>query len=56
MAHWDDQSGIPRSALAALPLLMLPLLVGALLLVILPGSGAGRAAIVFSTIAEYRDR
>ncbi len=51
MAHWDDQSGIPRSALAALPLLMLPLLVGALLLVILPGSGAGRAAIIFSTIA-----
>ncbi|MDP5307740.1 hybrid sensor histidine kinase/response regulator [Paracoccus spongiarum] len=51
MAHWDDQLGIPRSALSALPLLLLPTAVGALVLLVLPGAGAGKAAIVFSTVA-----
>ncbi|MCF3974013.1 ATP-binding protein [Paracoccus salsus] len=51
MTHWDDQLGIPRSALAALPLLLLPMVLGALLLTLLPGSGAGRVAVVFSTVA-----
>ncbi|WP_240643667.1 ATP-binding protein [Paracoccus siganidrum] len=51
MAHWDDQIGLSRSALAAVPLLLLPMVAGAAILLLLPGSGAGTAAIVFSSIA-----
>lgn len=51
MAQWDSYIGIPRGALPALPLLLLPTLLGGLLLLVAPGMGAGKAAIVFSTIA-----
>ena len=51
MTRWDDQIGIPRSALSALPLLMLPMALGGLFLLLAPGGSAGRAAIVFSTVA-----
>lgn len=51
MSHWDDHNGIPRSALSALPLLLLPTVIGGLLLMAIPGSGAGVAAVVFSTVA-----
>ncbi|WP_252734084.1 ATP-binding protein [Paracoccus marinaquae] len=51
MAHWDEYMGLPRGALSALPLLLLPTFVGAVLLMVLPGAGAGRAAILFSTVA-----
>lgn len=51
MAHLDDHLGIPRSALTAIPLLFMPLLVGGLILLVFPGQGAGRAAIIFSTVA-----
>ncbi len=51
MAHWDDRIGISRNAMSALPLLLLPMGVGAALLILWPGAGAGTAAIIFSTIA-----
>ncbi len=51
MVHWDDRNGIPRSALTALPLLFLPTLIGALLLLLSPERTMGTAAVVFSTVA-----
>ena len=51
MAHWDDRIGISRNAMSALPLLLLPMALGAIALILWPDAGAGTAAIIFSTIA-----
>nr|WP_318272650.1 ATP-binding protein [Paracoccus saliphilus] len=51
MAHLDEQAGLPRSALAALPLLLAPMVLGAAILIVAPGAATGYTAVVFSTIA-----
>lgn len=51
MAYWDELAGLPRGAVSAVPLLVLPMVIGSGLLLALPGAGAGMAAIVFSTVA-----
>lgn len=51
MAFWDENGGVRRNALAFLPLLMLPVGVGAGMLLVLPGSAYGTGAVIFSTIA-----
>ncbi|MDO5646656.1 ATP-binding protein [Paracoccus sp. (in: a-proteobacteria)] len=51
MAHWDDRAGVPRSALVAVPFLMIPALLGAILLLILPGWRAGMPLIIGGTVA-----
>lgn len=51
MAHWDEQIGLPHGAVSAVPLLILPMVVGAGLLLVMPGAPAGMAAIIFSTVA-----
>ena len=51
MAHFDEQGGIPYSALGALPVLLLPMVLGAGILILWPGLATGTAAVVFSTIA-----
>lgn len=51
MAHMDDQIGLPRSALAALPLLILPAVAGALLLIAFPGQHKSTFAIAFAVVA-----
>lgn len=51
MAFWDDRVHLPRHALAFVPMLMLPAALGGLVLLAFPGSGAGVAAIIVSTIA-----
>ncbi|MFV0301008.1 MAG: ATP-binding protein [Paracoccus sp. (in: a-proteobacteria)] len=51
MLRFERMIGLPRNAVAFLPALMLPALVGALLLLAFPGSTSGMAAIVFATMA-----
>ena len=51
MDQLDRMLGLSRNAMAALPLLLLPMAIGALILVVMPGNPSGAAAIVFSTIA-----
>ncbi|MDO5705726.1 MAG: ATP-binding protein [Paracoccus sp. (in: a-proteobacteria)] len=51
MAHWDEQIGLPRGAIAFLPVLMAPMAFGALVLLVVPGHVAGVTAVVFSTVA-----
>ena len=51
MASFDEHIGLPRNALAFLPLLMLPTAVGAAALLLVPGSGRGMVAVVISTVA-----
>ena len=51
MGQFEQLMGLSRNALAALPLLLLPMLIGALLLLAMPGHASGTTAIVFSTIA-----
>ncbi|CAM3083460.1 ATP-binding protein [Paracoccus nototheniae] len=51
MAHWDEQTGFPRGALAALPFLMAPMALGAMVLILRPGAGMGVAAVIAATIA-----
>ena len=51
MMHWDQQIGLPRGAMALLPLLLAPAAVGALILLAFPGSGAGQAAVILSAVA-----
>ncbi|TRW98284.1 response regulator [Paracoccus sp. M683] len=43
--------GLPRGAVAFLPVLVLPALVGSILLLLFPGSSSGTAAVVFATMA-----
>lgn len=51
MAHLDDRIGIPHSALTAVPLLLLPMVIGAAGLLIWPHMATGTAAIVLSSVA-----
>ena len=51
MGQFEHMMGLSRNAVAALPLLLLPMLIGAMLLIAMPGHASGTAAIVFSTIA-----
>ncbi|WP_265499698.1 ATP-binding protein [Paracoccus beibuensis] len=51
MAHLDEQAGLPRSALAALPVLVAPMVLGAVVLTLRPGAATGMAAVVVSTVA-----
>ena len=51
MAHWDEQIGLPRGAVSAVPLLVLPMVVGSVLLLVLPSGTFGSAAIIAGTIA-----
>lgn len=51
MGRLDDLIGGPRDTLAALPLLMLPMVLGAVALLLVPGSATGGGVVVFSTIA-----
>ncbi len=51
MGDWDDRIGLPRNALAAVPLLLLPMVAGAVILMVKPGSGAGVAAIILGSVA-----
>lgn len=51
MAHWDEQIGLPRGAVAAVPLLVLPMVVGSVLLLVVPASGYGTAAVIAATVA-----
>lgn len=51
MAHLDDRAGLPRSALAALPVLLAPMAVGAGALVAYPEAVTGKAAVLASTVA-----
>lgn len=51
MAHLDEQAGLPRGALAALPLLLAPMVLGAAVLVVRPGAATGFAAVLVSTVA-----
>ena len=51
MDQLDRMLGLSRNAMAALPLLLLPMAIGALILVVMPGNPSGAAAIVFSTHA-----
>ncbi|MFN3279508.1 MAG: ATP-binding protein [Paracoccus hibiscisoli] len=51
MAHLDEQAGLPRGAMAALPLLLAPMVVGAAVLVVHPGAATGLGAVLASTVA-----
>ena len=51
MAHLDEQAGLPRGALAALPLLLAPMVLGAAVLMARPGAATGTAAVLASTVA-----
>ncbi|MGZ3216322.1 ATP-binding protein [Paracoccus sp. T5] len=51
MAHLDEQAGLPRGALAALPLLLAPMVLGASILIVAPAAATGRAAVILSTVA-----
>ena len=51
MAHLDEQAGLPRGALAALPLLLAPMVLGAAVLVLRPGAATGLGAVLASTVA-----
>ncbi|KIX18945.1 ATP-binding protein [Paracoccus sp. 228] len=51
MAHLDEQAGLPRGALAALPLLLAPMVLGAAVLMARPGAATGTAAVIASTVA-----
>ena len=54
MAHWDEQIGLPRGAAAAVPLLVLPMVVGSVLLLVLPASSYGAAAVIAATVAPKK--
>ena len=51
MAHLDEQAGLPRGALAALPVLLAPMVLGAAVLALRPGAPPGVAAVIVATIA-----
>lgn len=51
MAHLDEQAGLPRGALAALPLLLAPMVLGAAVLVVRPGAATGLAGVLVATVA-----
>ncbi len=51
MTRLDRILGLPRNAIALLPALMLPAVIGSALLLIFPGSTSGMAAVVFATMA-----
>lgn len=49
--RFDRMIGLPRNAIAFLPALMLPALIGSVLLLVFPGSSSGKTAIIFATMA-----
>ncbi|WP_246054791.1 hybrid sensor histidine kinase/response regulator [Paracoccus gahaiensis] len=51
MLDLDKQVGLPRGALAALPLLLAPMVLGAAVLVVRPGSPVGLGGLIVSTVA-----
>ncbi|MGR3199312.1 MAG: ATP-binding protein [Paracoccus sp. (in: a-proteobacteria)] len=51
MAHLDEQAELPRGALAALPVLLAPMVLGAAVLALRPGAPTGVAAVIVATIA-----
>ncbi|MDB6176018.1 ATP-binding protein [Paracoccus sp. Z330] len=51
MTKLEERLGLSGSALAILPVLLLPMVIGASLLLFVPSLGMGRVAIVFSTVA-----
>ncbi|WP_410217368.1 ATP-binding protein [Paracoccus sp. (in: a-proteobacteria)] len=51
MTHLDEQAGLPPAALAALPLLLLPMVLGAAILVIAPGAAEGFTGLLMATVA-----
>ncbi|WP_304617057.1 hybrid sensor histidine kinase/response regulator [Paracoccus sp. (in: a-proteobacteria)] len=51
MAYWDERVGLPRGAVSAVPLLVLPMVLGSAALLVMPGALAGRVAVIVATIA-----
>lgn len=51
MAYWDERVGLPRGAVSAVPLLVLPMVLGSAALLVMPGAVAGQAAVIVATIA-----
>jgi two-component system cell cycle sensor histidine kinase/response regulator CckA len=51
MAHLDEQAGLPKGALAALPLLLAPMAVGAGILAVAPGAATGMTAVAVGTVS-----
>ena len=51
MTRLDRVLGLPRNAVAFIPVLMLPVLIGSALLVLFPGGSSGTTAVVFATLA-----
>lgn len=51
MAYWDERVGLSRGAVSAVPLLVLPMVLGSAALLVMPGALAGRATVVVGTIA-----
>ncbi|MFV0384622.1 ATP-binding protein [Paracoccus sp. (in: a-proteobacteria)] len=51
MAYLDDHGRVQRGALSAVPVLLLPTLIGAAILLISPGNTGGMVAVLFSTVA-----
>lgn len=51
MTHLDEEAGLPRGALAALPVLLAPMVLGAAVLTMWPGAATGLAAVIVSTVA-----
>lgn len=51
MAQTDSFIALPRTAVAIVPMLMLPILIGAGWLIVSPHSMTGRSAIIIGAIA-----
>jgi len=51
MAHLDEQAGLPKGALAALPLLLAPMVAGAGILAVVPGAATGLTAVAVGTVS-----
>ncbi|MDN5568326.1 MAG: ATP-binding protein [Paracoccus sp. (in: a-proteobacteria)] len=51
MAQLDEQAGLPKGALAALPLLLAPMVAGAGILAVAPGAATGLTAVAAGTVS-----
>ncbi|MEO1908989.1 MAG: ATP-binding protein [Paracoccus sp. (in: a-proteobacteria)] len=51
MVHLDQRAGLPKGAIAALPLLLTPMVAGAGILAVVPGAATGLTAVAVGTVS-----
>jgi len=51
MVNLDERAGIPQAALAVLPILLAPMVLGSAILIVAPGAATGLTAVIAATVA-----